>query len=269
MTGRVQEHAGGGLLVARDGPVAAITFNNPDRLNAMRLGMWEALGDTAEALADDDDLRVVTLRGAGTRAFVSGADISEFAENRSGTSVSGRYNAMVARAEVALEALPVPTLALIRGYCVGGGLGIAMRCDLRLAAEDARFAITPARLGLGYGFDAVGALHRRLGPSTTADLLFTARKMPAGEALRKGICDRLFATDVFDAQTDEIVQGIAANAPLTIRAVKASLRALAGPEGARDRARIDAMVAACFDSADYREGQAAFAEKRAPRFRGL
>lgn len=265
MTDRTAE---GGVTVTRAGRRAAIVLSNPGKLNAMRLSMWEALGDACARLAREDGLSVVTLEGDGDRAFVAGADISEFGETRTDSTAAARYNAAVARAEAALEALPVPVVALIRGYCIGGGLALAMRCDLRLARDDARFAITPARLGLGYGFDGVAALRRRLSHAVAADMLFSGRKLGAEEALAKGLCDRVIAAGAFEAEARAYVETLEGNAPLTLRAVKAALLELDRPEAMQDRCRVDAMVAACFDSADYREGQRAFAEKRAPRFEG-
>ena len=262
----IESHADGGVTLTRTGRRAAIVLANPGKLNAMRLVMWEALGDVCLALAEADDLALVTLEGAGDRAFVAGADISEFGETRSDAATARRYNAAVSRAEDALEALPVPVVALIRGYCVGGGLALALRCDLRLARDDARFAITPARLGLGYGYDGVAALRRRLSHAVTADLLFSGRKMGAEEALAKGLCDQVFEAEAFDAEVAQYVGTLEVNAPLTLRAAKAALTELDSDEP--ERARVDEMVAACFDSADYREGQRAFAEKRRPRFEG-
>jgi len=264
----MQDYADGRLQLARTGGVATITFNAPHKHNAMSLGMWQVLGEICESLAADDSLRVLTLTGAGDRAFVAGADISEFGETRSDAASAAAYGAAVAHAEDTLEALPVPTLALIRGYCIGGGLGIAMRCDLRLARDDARFAITPAKLSLGYGYDGVAQLYHRLGHAVTADVLFSGRKLSAEEAQAKGICDFVYSRDTFDAACADYVATLAGNAPLTIRAVKSALNALAKPETARDRTAADALVRACFDSADYAEGQRAFAEKRAPRFEG-
>jgi len=260
--------ADGKLLLTRTGGLAAITFNNPDKLNAMNLAMWLALGDICETLAKDDSLRVLTLEGAGDRAFVVGADISEFGETRSNATVSAAYNDAVARAEASVQSMPVPTLALIRGYCIGGGVGIAMRCDLRLAREDAQFAVTPARLGLGYGYDGVASLFARLGHATTADLLFSGRKLKAEEALAKGLCDLVYSGDRFHAECDTYIQQLVRNAPLTVRAAKTALQELARPEVERDPAVVEAMVRTCFDSADYQEGQRAFAEKRPPEFEG-
>ena len=264
----VAEHAGGKLLFDREDSVAKIILNAPEKLNAMSLAMWRALGDVCLALAGDDSLRVVTIEGSGDRAFAVGADISEFGTTRNSADAAASYNAVVSRAEDAIEALPVPTIALIRGFCIGGGLEIAMRCDLRLARDDAQFAITPAKLSLGYGYNGIALLERRLGHATTADLLFSARKMKADEALAKGICDHVYPADQFNGEARAYVTTLAGNAPLSIRAIKAALVDLAKPETARDPSHARALSLACFDSADYREGQAAFAEKRPPRFEG-
>ncbi|SIT13244.1 enoyl-CoA hydratase [Roseivivax lentus] len=263
-----EELAGGKLQVTRRAGVVRIVFNNPDKRNAMTLAMWQGLGDLCAALAEEDGLRVVTLEGAGERAFVAGADISEFAQTRGSSEAADAYNAAVARAERLLEAVPVPTLALVRGSCVGGGLGIAMRCDLRLARADARFGITPAKLGLGYGFEGVASLNRRLGHAVTADLLFTGRLLPAEEAQARGICDFVHPGETFEAECAAYVDTISANAPLTIRTAKAALLELAKAEADQDPARIARMIETCYNSDDYQEGQRAFAEKRAPVFKG-
>ena len=262
------DFANGKLRVRRAQGLVAITFDNLDKLNAMTLSMWQALGDVCAALAADDSIRVVTLEGSGDRAFVVGADISEFGETRNNAENAAIYGAAVERAERALEDMPVPTLALVRGYCIGGGLGIAMRCDLRLARDDAQFAITPAKLGLGYGFDGVASLFQRLGHATSADMLFSGRKMRADEALAKGVCDFVFSAATFKSDCAAYSAQLAHNAPLTIRAAKKALRMLALTEADQDRGAVDARVKACFDSADYVEGQRAFAQKRSPVFKG-
>lgn len=265
---RTQEFAGGRVHLTLSGGVAAVLLNNPARLNALDMAMWDALGRIFERLAGDPTVRVVTLQGAGERAFCVGADISEFGERRSDAETATAYNVAVARAESALETLPMPVVALVRGHCIGGGFGLAMRCDIRLSSSDACFAVTPARLGLGYGYDGVASLCARLGHAVTADLLFSARRMAASEALSKGVCDAVYPADAFDEAASAYVAVMAANAPLTQRAVKAALLDLARPSDQRDRAGVEAQVAACFDSMDYAEGQRAFAEKRAPRFEG-
>ncbi|WP_424971581.1 enoyl-CoA hydratase [Dinoroseobacter sp. S76] len=258
-------HADGKLLLSEADGIATIRFNAPDRRNAMTFAMWQALGDVALALPETT--RVVILTGTGDKAFVSGADISEFATLRSTPEQVARYNAQVHRALSAVAALPMPVIAQIQGYCIGGGLEIATRCDMRLASETARFAFTPAKLGLAVAADEVAALARLIGPAATSDLLFTARQVPAEDALRWGLIDRRVPAAALAETVAEVAQQIAANAPLTLRAVKAALRAGPNPDAA-SRAAVEAQVAACFASADYAEGQAAFAEKRRPIFQG-
>lgn len=257
--------ADGLLGVTETADRVTVRFNNPARLNAMTLSMWHALGDVITNMSPDT--RVVVVTGTGARAFVSGADISEFATLRSTRAQINAYNAAVARALDALAALPMPVVARISGYCIGGGLEIATRCDLRLASETARFAFTPAKLGLAVATDEIAALTRLIGPSATSDLLYTARQVGAEEALRWGLVNEVVPESDLDAATETLAARIAGNAPLTIRAVKAALRAGPDPDD-RTRNRIDDMVRACYDSADYAEGQAAFAAKRAPVFQG-
>jgi enoyl-CoA hydratase len=248
-----------------DGDVLRVVFNNPARRNAMTLAMWTALGDLC---ADPPPARVMVLEGAGDRAFVSGADISEFETLRATPEAIARYDAAVERAEEGLSALPMPVIAKIRGACVGGGLGLAVRCDLRIAADTARLGVTPAKLGLGYGYREVALIERVVGPAAAADLLFTGRIVDAGEADRLRLVNRVVADAELDAVVDDLARVIAANAPLTVRALKASLVALGQDPAERNLDRIVDMVRACYESDDYREGRAAFIEKRAPRFRG-
>lgn len=261
--------ADGGLLLDRDGAVARLTFNNPARRNAMTFAMWRELAGCLADLSADDTLRLVILTGAGDRAFVSGSDISEFEEKRGSAEAITLYNAAVAGAGLALEAVPVPVVAAIRGACVGGGMGLALRCDMRLCSTDARFGVPAARLGLGYGLSDLATLAAAIGAQATADMLFSARFFDAEEARACGLVARVLAPDALDAAVADLSHQIAANAPLTIRAAKAGLRALRpalAPEGV---VRVDALTQACFASADYAEGRAAFAERRAPEFKGV
>jgi enoyl-CoA hydratase len=256
------------ILSAVDGAVAVLTFNNPERHNAMSLEMWQDAADALEALIHDPAIRVIVLTGAGGKAFVSGADISKFESERASAESVMVYNAAVERFSDALLDCPQATIAMIRGYCIGGGLGIAICCSLRIANEHARFAIPAARLGLGYGLENLRRLMNQVGPQFTAEMLFTARQFDAEEAARMGIVNRVVADAQIEAYVREMAETIAANAPLTIRAVKGILRELLRDPANPDAARCETLVRACFASEDYREGRRAFLEKRKPAFRG-
>lgn len=257
----------GELKIERDGPIARLVFDHRKRRNAITVDMWAAIPEAARSVQEDRDIRVVIMRGAGSEAFVSGADISEFEQTRTGNA--GRdYDALTGRAFTALRALEKPLLALIHGFCIGGGAAIALTADLRYAAEDARFAVPPARLGLGYHTAGIRALIRTVGFSETADLLFTARRVDAEEARRIGLVNEVFAKDVLDESVDQLAHTIADNAPLTIRSAKISLQELAKLEAERDTARINDSIERCYQSDDFKEGVRAFLEKRKPRFTG-
>jgi enoyl-CoA hydratase/carnithine racemase len=260
---------GFGIDVERDGEgVAWVTLRNPARLNAVRLEMWQALPDVVRDLGADASVRVVVLRGAGDQAFASGADISEFTTHRRDAASAAAYEAVTARAFAALLDIETPVVAMIQGVCIGGGLAIAGCADLRIASDDARFALPPARLGLGYHQQGVELLVALLGPSAAAELFFTARQYTAEEALRIGLVNRLVPRAELHDFTAGYVAGIAANAPLTLRAVKrAMIETQRSPE-TRDAAAVARRIAACFESADYAEGVRAFLEKRRPVFRG-
>lgn len=249
-----------------DGHVATLVLDNVERHNAMSLSMWTALADHLDALRAQDAVRAVVLRGAGERAFVSGADISEFESQRGDAEAVARYDAAVDRAQTALSEFPVPVIAAIRGICYGGGLGLSLACDLRLAQGDARFRMPAARLGLGYALRGMQRLREVLGPVHAAEIFYTARVIDAAGAARVNLVNEV-CDDVF-ARAAELAETIAGNAPLTIRAAKLALRAL-GSGDAVQRAEADAAVARCFASQDYIEGRRAFMEKRAPRFQGL
>ena len=245
--------------------IADLVIDNLARHNAMTLGMWTQLADTLTALAPRPDVRAVLLRGAGHKAFVSGADISEFEAQRSSTDGVAAYDAAVERAQGALSAFPRPVIAAIDGICYGGGMGLALACDLRLASPEARFRMPAARLGLGYAYRGVKRMVDLLGPTATAEVIYTARVYDADSAQRLGLVSAVH-DDVL-AQARALAQEIAANAPLTIAAAKSAIgAALDTSEDAC--AQVDAAVAACFASQDYREGRAAFSQKRHPVFSG-
>lgn len=254
------------ILLTLDGPVATVTLSNPARHNAMTLGMWTALGDTLQRLHDDTAVRVVVLRGDGDKAFVSGADISEFGAQRDTPAAAQAYEAAVTRAQGGITGLRCPVIAAIGGICYGGGLGLALACDLRYATPGSRFRMPAARLGLGYALSGIRRMVDVLGPARSAELFYTARVASAAEAAAMGLLNGVH-DDVF-AHVQALAQEIAANAPLTVAAGKLAFNAaLAGADAAREAA-VDAAVQACFSSHDYPEGRAAFAAKRPPRFDG-
>ena len=256
------------MLARVEDGIGWLTYNNPERHNAMSMEMQRAVPRALDAFADHADVRVVVVTGAGNRAFVSGADISEFGERRTSVDARAEYDAAGAAAWAAWRALDTPIIAMIRGYCIGGGLLTAMRADIRIAAEGSQFGVPAARLGLGYAFGGVEELVALVGPSWAAEILFSARRLSADEALHIGLVNRVVPADVLEAQVRALAHAIAANAPLTVRACKVAIREALRAPAERDRALVDELVEACFRSEDYLEGQAAFAEKREPRFRG-
>jgi enoyl-CoA hydratase/carnithine racemase len=258
----------GVVRVEREGALGWVVFDHPGRRNAISVEMWQAIPDAVAALAADPAVRVLVLRGAGDVAFVSGADISEFERTRTGGDAAFEYEARNAAAFRALAECEKPVLALIHGFCVGGGCAIAVHADVRLAADDAVFAIPAARLGLGYPSSALGALVDLVGPAFAKEILFSARRIPAAEALRIGLVNAVVEKPALEARVRELAGQIAENAPLTLRAVKRQVAELAREHGARDPAAVARLVRDCFESEDYKEGVRAFLEKRPPRFQG-
>jgi enoyl-CoA hydratase/carnithine racemase len=265
----VQHETGTGMLeVEVDGPIATVIFNNPEKRNALSGEIRAALPGVLAGLGDDPDVRVLVVTGAGDRAFVSGADISEFAQQRTSPEARAEFDGSMAAIGRAWAGLDKPVIAMIRGFCIGGGLLTALQADIRMAADDAQFGIPAARLGLGYGFGGVTALTSLVGPAWTAEILFSARRFSAAEAVRMGLVNRVVPGPELRDQVMTLAATIAGNAPLTIAAAKAAIREAARPPDRRDLARVEAMVEACFQSQDYLEGQRAFAEKRPPTFTG-
>jgi len=256
------------LIAERKGPVGWITFSNPERHNAMNMEMWQALPQAIAGFESDDDVKVIVLRGAGDRAFISGADISEFERYRASAEAVAAYEELAGATMRSLQTVPKPTIAMIRGYCIGGGLAIAVSCDLRIATEGSTFAIPAARLGVGYLFDGVKRLRDLVGPSYAKEIFFTARRIQASEALRMGLINRMVSDADLEATIDETCASIAENAPLTIRSVKLMIEELDKPSGEPDYQMCENLVRDCFASEDYREGRTAFMEKRRPVFRG-
>jgi enoyl-CoA hydratase/carnithine racemase len=251
-----------------EAPIGWLVFDQPERRNAISLEMWQAIPAQAAALDADPAVRVVVLRGAGEEAFVSGADISEFERTRTGARAAQSYEDVGVAAFAAVAQLAKPVLAMIHGYCVGGGMALALSADLRYAADDAVLAIPAARLGLGYHVAGLDALVRLVGPSTAKEVLFTARRFSAADALARGLVNEVVAKAALETRVREVAATIAENAPLTLRSAKRVIAELARDGAERDREAMRRSILACFESDDYREGVRAFLEKRKPAFTG-
>lgn len=256
------------MLAEKDGAVGRIIFNNPARHNAVSLDMWQAVSQIMDDFNADDRVRVIVVTGAGGKAFVSGADISEFKEKRASEEAAAEYAKISETARLKLQETLKPTIAMIRGYCIGGGLATATACDIRIAAEGSRFGIPAAKLGLGYAYDGIKKLIDLVGPAYAREIFYTARQFTAEEALGMGLINRLVPGDELESYVKSYCDTIAANAPLTIRSAKVAVREALKPESERDLELTKRLVAECFASEDYAEGRTAFMEKRRPVFKG-
>jgi enoyl-CoA hydratase len=256
------------LLVRRDGAVASVVFSNPAKLNALTREMWRRFPETLQRLDADPSVRVIVVRGAGEKAFASGADISEFASLRENPAEQAEYDRLVDTAYEAPLACAKPVIAAIRGLCYGGGLGLALACDLRLIAADATFRMSAARLGLGYTYEGIRRFVQIMGEANTADVFFSARAFSASEAVQMGLASSTIAVNEFERDVASYCNTVAQNAPLTLIAAKRAIAEHRKDAGVRDIAAVEALVRRCFASGDYREGQRAFAEKRKPDFTG-
>lgn len=251
-----------------DGSTLQIQFNNPDRHNALSMDMWEAVVPLLSTAESDDRIRLVVFSGAGEKAFVSGADITQFEDLRAAQEAVARYESVAEQALMGIYNFSKPTLASIKGYCIGGGVNVAMSCDIRIASSDAVFAIPAARLGLGYRYSALKNLVDLVGPAMAKDLFFTARRIDANEARNIGLITRVCESGELPALQAEYKKALAENAPITVRAGKAIIAEIlrASPEIDHDKCRQ--LIRDCFESEDYSEGRRAFMEKRKPVFRG-
>ena len=256
------------LIKRREGAVGWIIFSNPARLNAMTYDMWRALPEALGTFDADPAVRVIALAGEGDKAFVSGADISQFGETRASEDARTEYNRVVEAAYFAPVLAAKPVIAKIRGICMGGGLGLAAACDVRFASDDAVFRMPAARLGLGYGFTGIRRFVQVFGAANTADIFFSARKFDARDALRMGFLSRVLPVAELDREVGTYCALIGENAPLSLLAAKAAIREVLKDPEARELEALQQQVDACWASEDYKEGRTAFMEKRTPDFRG-
>jgi enoyl-CoA hydratase/carnithine racemase len=254
------------IIAKKDGAVGWLIFNNPQRRNAVSVDMWEAIPQVLERYDADAEVRVVVLAGAGDKAFVSGADISQFENQRSSQEAVQRYEEIAEAAQARLQTLDKPVLAMIRGYCLGAGVNIANVCDLRIAGDDARFGIPAAKMGLGYRASSMKNLVDTVGAPYAREIMLTGRQYSAAEAKAMGLVHHVAPVAELESFTREYCGQIAANAPLTMRAAKRIIREILKSQ--YDAALCKSWVKECFESEDYAEGRRAFMEKRKAVFRG-
>ena len=256
------------MLARREGSVGHMIFNNPEKHNAVSLDMWDAADAILDDFENDEGVRVVVLSGAGGKSFVSGADISKFEKERGSEEAVRHYNDRIKLVYDRMHAFPKPTIAMINGYCIGGGLNLAAACDLRFCSAKSKFAMPAARLALGYPYPAIKRLMDAIGPAAAKHLMFSAQRIDAEDAYRLGLVQKILAEDELEAFVADYAGKIAANAPLTVKTMKLISNEVLKDSDARDLDMCDRLVSECFASEDYKEGRRAFMEKRDPEFGG-
>lgn len=263
-----QEKPPGYIDTSLDAGVLRIIITNEARYNAMSLDMWKDVAKAVSAAQSNDEVRVIVLQGAGKSAFMSGADISEFKKNRNDKAQAQHYADSVNDAQSALRSSLKPTIAAVKGICMGGGMGLSLSCDLRYCTETAKFCMPAGKLGVGYAYEGIKRFVDVVGATRTAELFLTARTFSGSEAGRIGLVNEVFSEEHFDKIVNERITNMAGYAPLTMQAVKTGIRCVLQEDNAPSVEEVSRMVTACFESEDYREGQAAFKEKRKPQFKG-
>ncbi len=262
------EFAEGKILASITDGVGRVVFNQPEKRNAMSVNMWEGMGQALDIFGADASVRCVVLQGAGDKAFVSGADISQFDKVRSNADAQQEYDKITSAGRLKLMNYEKPVIAQIRGFCMGGGLGIAMSTDIRIASDDSQFGIPAAKLSIAYGFDMVRALVDLVGPAHAHMILMSGERFDAAEAERIGLVNKVVPVDQLEATVAKLTATLAGNAPLSLKTNKATVKAVCADRSDRDMAKIKMAMSACFDSNDYKEGRRAFMEKRKPAFTG-
>ena len=263
-----REYADGKMLAVKDGGIGFITFNQPEKRNAMSVEMWQGLAEILDDFREDSGVRVVIMNGAGGKAFVSGADISQFEKRRANADAQEEYAQLTSGGRARLANFPKPSIAAIQGFCLGGGLAIAMHTDLRIASANSQFGIPAARLGIAYAFDGLRTLVQLVGPAHARMILYTGTRMGAEEAARIGLINKVVPEESLTDTVLELARTIAGNAPLSIAANKLCIDNILKDPADRDLEAIARAGRTCLDSEDYREGRTAFMEKRQPRFQG-
>lgn len=256
------------IIAKKEDGIGWLIINNPEKRNAVSLDMREAMAIVFNEYDADPEVRVLIMKGSGGKAFISGADISEFKNNRNNHDAEKIYAEASAKATIAMENFTKPIIAMIEGYCVGGGVATAIAADIRIASEDAQFAIPAARLGLAYNYENLKKLHDLVGPAYAKQILFTADKLDALKALEIGLVNKVVKNKDLEDTTRELAKKISDNAPLTITAAKETITQISKEEAEKDFRKLDDMVKECFDSKDYKEGREAFMQKRKPVFKG-
>lgn len=259
---------GGTVHRSVEGAIGWLKLDNPQRLNAISVAMWRSLATSIAAFENDPAVRCIVITGSGNKAFASGADISEFESQRSDPQGVAEYEKMAMDSLGTVARCRKPIIAMLRGWCIGGGLALALSCDIRIAASDTKFSIPAARLGLGYEYPSVAKLVAIAGPANARYMLFSGERFDVERALRMNLVHEVLATDALEARVAALAATLAANAPLTISTAKLAIDTVIGDPLTRDIGAVETAVRGCYESADYLEGQQAFAEKRKPVFIG-